>query len=210
MIASTRRMVGAGLALLGTIAVAWSAFVDWYGSRKGTNIRFQDLFNGITTNSASTFTSLFIPLGVAALLTLIGIVVQYRALWVIGGVIALATAFLWGLRQTQTILGLHAAQVGPGPWLAAGGGALMLVAASAATRKARRAAARHQRAVEPEPAPARDRIAADQPAEVHSDVRDEWTGTEQAYQKGYSHGMDQASEDVPESETLGRSRPKDH
>lgn len=204
MVDSTRRLTGAVLALLGAIAVVWSAFIDWYAGRDGSNIRVGDLFDTLTLNPASTMTSLFIPLGIAALVTLIGIGLQMRVLWVIGGAIALCTVFLWGLRQAQTIAGLHATDVGAGPGLAAGGGALMLLAAYLATGKARRSIARHQRAGEPvmaqEPARINRRTASTQPT-----AEDQWSDSGRAYQQGYREGQGQASEPTPETtETYGR------
>jgi len=207
MVDSTRRLTGAVLALLGAIAVVWSAFIGWYNGRNGSNIRVGNLFNNLTTAGASTFGSLFLPLGIAALVALIGIALQFRMLWVLAAAIALCTVFLWGLRQAQTLPGLHAQLVGPGPGLAAGGGALMLLAAYLATGKARRSTARHQRAGEPElvrePAGINRRTATT--TQPQAAVQDEWDGSGQAYQQGYREGQGQASEPTPETtETYGR------
>lgn len=200
MVASTRRLTGAGLALVGAVAAVWSAFIGWYNGRKGTDIRVQDLFGSITSNHANTFASMFLPLGVAALLTLAGIALQSRWLWALAGLISIATPALWALRQSQTFLGLHADLTGRGPGLAAAGGVLMLVAAAVATGPARHAVPRRQRVAEPVMA-AEPVVTPEQPA-----MRDEWEQSSQSYQQGYAHGMEQADEKTVETETLGRRR----
>ena len=220
MIGSTRRMAGIGLALVAAVAAVWSAFIGWYGGRKGSDIRLQDLFNQMTLVKANTWASLFIPLGVSALLVLAGAVVG-RWLWVLGGLIALATVFLWGLRQAQTLTGLHASLMGNGPALAAGSGALMLIAA--AVGSGRRAQARAAEATAPAVAydhTARHAAAAPVASEVHNapaepatpvvpatPEADQWAGSGQAYQQGYEHGMGQAAEQGQNvDETLGQKR----
>ena len=126
----SRRLVGTTLALLAAAAAVWSVFLSWYSGRKGSNIRVQDLFShGLSTNSANTMNSLFLPLAFAALLVLVFAVLGWRWLLVLGGLICLATPLLWGTRQAQTVDGLHSVLVGHGPQLAAIAGAALLVAA---------------------------------------------------------------------------------
>jgi hypothetical protein len=218
MIGSTRRMAGTALALIAAVAAVWSAFIGWYGGRKGSDIRLQDLFNQMTLNKANTWASLFIPLGVSALLALAGVVVG-RWLWVLGGLIALATTFLWGLRQAQTVTGMHASLMGNGPALAAGSGALMLIAAAVAGGRRSRAkgaeatapdlaydhTARHAAAGAPVASEVHNAPAA--PEMPATPDADQWAGSGQAYQQGYEHGMGQAAEQGQTlDETLGQKR----
>jgi hypothetical protein len=136
---ASRRTIGTVLGLLAAAAAVWSAFLSWYGGREGTNIRIQDLFSsGITLNNASTMTSLFLPLAFAALLCVVYAVIGWRWLMVLGGLICVATCLLWGTRQAQTALGLHAGQVGHGAQLAAAAGAVMIIAAALAPPRKRR------------------------------------------------------------------------
>ena len=135
MISSTRRLFGLVLVVAAAVAAVWSAFLDWYGSRNGSDIRVQDLFDHITLQKANTFGSLLIPLAISAVLVLAGIVVWWRWLWALGGLVALATAALWGLRQAQAVDGLHANLVGNGPATAACAGVAMLLAAMIATAR---------------------------------------------------------------------------
>jgi MFS family permease len=138
MVSSTRRLIGLALVVLAAVAAVWSAFVDWYGNRHGTDIKIQDLFNNMTPRSADSLGSLLIPVVVSAVLVLAGIVVWWRWLWALGGIVAIATAVLWAVRQAQTTPGLHASLVGAGPWMAAGAGAGMLLASVIATARARK------------------------------------------------------------------------
>jgi hypothetical protein len=208
MVASTRRLLGAVLALVAAIAVVWSAFIDWYGGRNGSDIRVQDLFNNITTEKADSLGSLFIPLGVSAILVLVGIAIQNRWLWVLGGLIAIATPLLWGLRQAQAFTGLHASLVGRGPALAAAGGALMLIAAAVTAGKSRRDASsrtsrKQQRAATDDMAVAPAPYQEADSTLVHDD---QWADSGQAYQQGYGHGLEQGSEQATDAIEHGRPR----
>lgn len=139
MLSSTRRLVGLVLAAVAAVAAVWSGFLDWYGGRNGSDIRIQDLFDQMTPVNADSLGSLAIPLAVSAVLVLAGILVWWRWLWALAGVIVLATVILWGARQAQTVAGLHSAEVGSGPILAACAGALMLIASVVATARAEQA-----------------------------------------------------------------------
>jgi hypothetical protein len=136
MVSSTRKLLGLILVVAAAAVGIWSAFVPWYGGRQGTNIRVQDLFNnGLTFNNAATMASLLLPMLISAVLVLAGIVVWWRWLWTVAGVVALGTVILWGARQAQTPAGLHSALVGSGPIMAACAGATMIFAAMIATAR---------------------------------------------------------------------------
>ena len=154
MVSSTRRLIGLVLVVAAAVAAVWSAFVDWYGSRNGSDIRIQDLFNGITLRTADSLGSLLIPLAVSAVLVLAGIVVWWRWLWALGGLVAIATAILWGVRQAQTGDGLHASLMGNGPATAACAGAAMLLASVIATARGKKARQQPDDRLSPEWTPA--------------------------------------------------------
>jgi hypothetical protein len=145
MLRMTRWMTGALLAVAGAIIAVWSVFLTWYGNRDGQDIRIQDLFNQMTTQSSNTLTSVLIPMAVAAVLVLAGLVVGWRWLWALAGLVVLTALYLWGLRQAQTVPGLHASLVGAGVPLAFSGGALMLLGSVvAAPRKLLRSRRAHK------------------------------------------------------------------
>jgi hypothetical protein len=147
---SRRRVLGLVLVFASAVTAVWSAFVAWYGGRNGTDIRLGDLFDGLTPAASNTIGSLLIPLALSAVLALAGIAVRWRRLWALGGLIAVATAVSWVVRQAQTVTGLHSGAVGGGPWMALGAGAGMCCAAAVATAAPRRRRSRYR---EPEQLP---------------------------------------------------------
>lgn len=146
----TRWMTGALLAVAGATIAVVSVFLQWYGGRDGGDIRLHDLFNTMTPQSSNTLTSILIPMAVAAVLVLAGLIVGWRWLWALAGLVAITTVYLWGLRQAQTPTGLHATLVGAGVPLAFSGGALMLVGSVAAARRRRRVPTAEREHVSPE------------------------------------------------------------
>jgi hypothetical protein len=131
-----RNVLGQVLALVGAAAAVWSPFQAWYNGRDGQYYRLEDLLTGtgVTAVSAELFASLFLPFVVAALLTLIGLVLRLRVLVVLAGVIVLGFTILWMVRiglveGSFTISGEQANGLGLGTALAFGGGVLLLLGA---------------------------------------------------------------------------------
>ncbi|TLS46205.1 hypothetical protein FE633_09650 [Streptomyces montanus] len=131
-----RNVLGQVLALVGAAAAVWSPFQAWYNGRDGQYYRLEDLVTGtgITNVSAELFASLFLPFVVAALITLIGLVLRLRVLVAVAGVIVLGFTILWMVRiglveGSFTISGEEANGLGLGTALAFGGGVLLLLGA---------------------------------------------------------------------------------
>jgi hypothetical protein len=157
MVHFSRKLLGLLLVVAGAVVAVWSAFVEWYGGRQGTNIRVQDLFNyGLTFNNAATMASLLLPMLICAALVVAGIAVWWRWLWILAGAVAIGTVVLWGARQAQNPAGLHSALVGDGPIMAACAGAAMIFAAMIATPRGGKARQEPVERLSPEwtPAPA--------------------------------------------------------
>jgi hypothetical protein len=157
MVHFSRKLLGLLLVVAGAVVAVWSAFVQWYGGRQGTNIRVQDLFNnGLTFNNAATMASLLLPMLICAALVVAGIAVWWRWLWTLAGAVAIATVILWGARQAQAPTGLHSALMGNGPIMAACAGALMIFGAMIATARGGKARQEPVERLSPEwtPAPA--------------------------------------------------------
>jgi hypothetical protein len=150
MLRMTRWPTGALLAVAGAVLALWAVFLTWYAGRDGSDIRIQDLFNQMTTQTSDSLTSLMIPMAVAAVLVLAGLIVGWRWLWALAGLVAITTVYLWGLRQAQTATGLHAALVGAGVPLAFSGGVLMLLGSVVAARRHRRVPAAEGERLSPE------------------------------------------------------------
>ena len=155
MVHWSRKMIGLLLVVAAAVVAVWSAFVQWYGGRTGTNIRVSDLFsNGLTSANAATMASLLLPVLISAVLVVAGIAVWWRWLWILAGAVAIATVVLWGARQAQTPGGLHSAAVGNGPIMAACAGAMMIFAAMIATARGGRTRQEPAERLSPEWTPA--------------------------------------------------------
>lgn len=126
-----RNVLGSLIALVGATAAVWSPFRPWYDGRHGSDVRIEDLFNGITRSSAALFGSVVLPMAFAALLTLIGVALRSRALVTLAGLVVLGFTILWMVRQGQAASELTAGARGLGVGVAnaLGGGALLLLGA---------------------------------------------------------------------------------
>ncbi|MBT2405750.1 MULTISPECIES: hypothetical protein [unclassified Streptomyces] len=157
-----RNVLGSLMGLIGAAAAVWSPFRPWYDGRHGRDYRLGDLFTGtgITDARATLFFSLFLPCLVTAVLTLAAILLRSRVLMAAAGVIVLAFAVLWMVRQGQAVGGLSVGGddgqgLGDGVANAFGAGALILLAAAVMSgRPSRRLRDRDlPRPPEPEPGP---------------------------------------------------------
>ncbi|GAU67472.1 Syd protein [Streptomyces sp. NBRC 110611] len=126
-----RNVLGSLVALVGATAAVWSPFRPWYDGRHGSDVRIEDLFNGITDNAAALFGSILLPMAFAALLTLIGIALRSRLTVTLAGLVVFGFTILWMVRQGQAAGELTAGTrgLGIGVGSALGGGALMLLGA---------------------------------------------------------------------------------
>ncbi|MEU1085247.1 hypothetical protein ACFYPN_11215 [Streptomyces sp. NPDC005576] len=126
-----RNILGSVVALVGAAAAVLSPFRDWYDGRPGQDYRVQDLFGGITATSSGVMVSLFLPLLVAAVLTVVGVALRSRLVVALAGVLTLGFTVLWMVRQGQAAGSLAVNSDGSGlQWgvvLALGGGLLMLI-----------------------------------------------------------------------------------
>ncbi|MER0480595.1 hypothetical protein ABR737_20010 [Streptomyces sp. Edi2] len=135
-----RNVLGSLIALAGAAAAVWSPFRPWYDGRHGSDVRIEDLFNGITRNGAALFGSVLLPMAFAALLTLIGVALRSRALITVAGLVVLGFTILWMVRQGQATSELTAGARGLGAGVASalGGGALLLLGALVMRGRGRR------------------------------------------------------------------------
>lgn len=152
-----RNLFGSLLALVGAAAAAWSPFRVWYAGRLGRDFRLHDLFtaSGITSASASLWTSLFLPMLVAGGLTFIAVLLRSRAVVVLAALLVLGFATLWMVRQGQAAGTLTAGGNGLAEGVAAavGGGVLLLLGAlvmrGRGYARTRRRGGAHARGTEP-------------------------------------------------------------
>ncbi|MDX2919662.1 MULTISPECIES: hypothetical protein [Streptomyces] len=173
-----RNTIGLILAVVGAAAAVWAPFRNWYEGRLGHDFRVWELFTGagITDSGAGLFASMFLPLFVGALLTVLGVAFRSRLLVLIAGIITLGFAVLWMVRQAQaqgslTVTG-DGDGLGSGVGLALLGGLLMLIGSAVMSGRERRAVrnARHEREQR-----GRDALDREEDTERHR------TGVEQSY-----------------------------
>ncbi|WP_425423885.1 hypothetical protein [Streptomyces catenulae] len=127
-----RNVFGSLIALIGATAAVWSPFRPWYDGRPARDVRIEDLFGGLSRASAELLGSVFLPMAVAALLTLVGVALRSRALVALAGLVVLGFTVLWMVRQGQAAGSLTAGPrggLGDGVAVAFGGGLLLLLAA---------------------------------------------------------------------------------
>ncbi|MFD4032437.1 hypothetical protein ACFWVP_18395 [Streptomyces sp. NPDC058637] len=140
------------LAVVGAAAALLAPFRSWYNGRLGHDFRVWELFTGagVTDSGAGLFASMFLPLLVGAVLTLLGVVFRSRLLVLVAGIITLGFAILWMVRQGQAEGGLTVTGdsngLGSGVGLALLGGLLMLIGSVVMGGRERRAVrkARHE------------------------------------------------------------------
>ncbi|MFD0382939.1 hypothetical protein ACFQ2B_12855 [Streptomyces stramineus] len=138
-----RNAIGSVVALAGAMAAVRSPFRAWYAGRHGSDYRTEDLFRsaGVTGVHAGVLGSLFAPMLLAALVTLVGILRCSRLLVATAGTLVLGVTVLWAVRQGQAARSLtvgadgHGLNAGAGAAFAAG--ALLLIAAAIMSGRAR-------------------------------------------------------------------------
>jgi hypothetical protein len=120
-----RTLIAIVATVAGAAALVYSTFLPWYRDRQGRQIPLSDLWNGITPNTTDMVNGLFVPMAVAAVLTMFGLIIGRRWVMSIGTIIALAVfvAFLGQQMQTEAL----ASQFRQGFWSAAGGVVLLLI-----------------------------------------------------------------------------------
>ncbi|MFF1926026.1 hypothetical protein ACFVW8_36370 [Streptomyces sp. NPDC058221] len=145
MVRGIRNSIGLILAVIGAAAALWAPFRSWYSGRLGHDFRVWELFTGagVTNSGAGLFASMFLPLLVGAVLTLLGVVFRSRLLVLTAGIITLGFAILWMVRQGQaqgslTVTG-DSNGLGSGVGLALLGGLLMLIGSAIMGGRERRA-----------------------------------------------------------------------
>ncbi|WP_127201737.1 hypothetical protein [Streptomyces sp. Z26] len=143
-----RNVLGSLLALLGAALAVWSPFLDWYGGREGRDFRVGELFtsDGVSGVDATLLRGLFLPMAVAAVVALVGVLLRSILLLGLAGLAVLAFTVLWMVRQGQAAGSIA---VGEGPSLGAGValafcGGLVLLGGALGVRGRRRRRGRHR------------------------------------------------------------------
>ncbi|MER7725639.1 hypothetical protein [Streptomyces sp. NPDC096323] len=129
-----RSVLGPVLALLGAAAAVLSPFRDWYDGRLGRHYGIDDLVTGITGAHPGVLGSVLLPFLFAAVLAVVGVVLRFRPMVAVAGVLVLGFTVLWMVRQGQADGSLTVAGDGSGLRVgvagAVGGGVLLLLGAA--------------------------------------------------------------------------------
>lgn len=137
-----RNVLGSIVALLGAAAAVLSPFRDWYDGRLGRHYRIDDLFTGVTGAHPAVLGSILLPFLFAAVLAIVGVVLRFRPMVALAGVLVLGFTILWMVRQGQAAGSLTVAGDGSGLQQgvagAAGGGVLLLLGAALMSGRGRR------------------------------------------------------------------------
>lgn len=137
-----RNVLGSIVALLGAAAAVLSPFRDWYDGRLGRHYRIDDLFTGVTGAHPAVLGSILLPFLFAAVLAIVGVVLRFRPMVALAGVLVLGFTILWMVRQGQAAGSLTVAGDSSGLQQgvagAAGGGVLLLLGAALMSGRGRR------------------------------------------------------------------------
>jgi hypothetical protein len=128
-----RTLIAILATVAGSAAVVYSTFLPWYGDRQGRQIPLSELWNGVTATTTDMVSSFFVPMVLAAVLAITGLIIGRRWLMAIGTLIALVVfaVFLGQQMQVEAL----ASQFRQGFWNTAGGCLLLLI--GAITRQSR-------------------------------------------------------------------------
>ncbi|MEE4489733.1 hypothetical protein [Streptomyces sp. BE230] len=150
-----RNVLGSIVALLGAAAAVLSPFRDWYDGRPGRYYGVDDLFTGVTAAHPGVLGSILLPFLFAAVLAVVGVVLRFRTMVALAGVLVLGFTVLWMVRQGQAEGSLTVAGDGSGLQQgvagAAVGGVLLLLGAALMSGRGRRD--RRPRVAQPYAAP---------------------------------------------------------
>jgi hypothetical protein len=120
-----RTLIAILATVVGSAAVVYSTFLPWYGDRQGRQIPLSELWNGVTATTTDMVNSFFVPMVLAAVLAILGLIIGRRWLMALGTVIALVVfaVFLGQQMQVEAL----ASQFRQGFWNTAGGCLLLLI-----------------------------------------------------------------------------------
>lgn len=99
-ITPTRRLIGAGIALVGALTVSTSAYPEWYAGEGPQNWPLKQLFQASPAGTATEFWgSVAAPLAVIGILGLLGALLRFRFILGLAWLIGVATFVLWAIMR---------------------------------------------------------------------------------------------------------------
>ncbi|MGQ0840805.1 hypothetical protein [Actinokineospora sp.] len=119
-----RTLVSWLLGLVGVAAAAIGVIRPWYEDRVGTSIPLADLFEGVRRSTAPLISSIAVPIAIALLLVLVGLLVS-QPLLRLGGLLLLVTVVVWVVRARAAV---EITDLQSGVWNVGFGSLLIVVA----------------------------------------------------------------------------------
>jgi hypothetical protein len=131
------RPAAAVLALLGALGIGFSAYLDWLDSRAPDEIPIRLLIDDITGEAPSYWRSLALPLVIASVLGILGVVLRSRGVLALAFIAGLGTFVWWIVREADLRDELDVSDFEAGAWVLVGSAAALLIGGAALRRVSR-------------------------------------------------------------------------
>jgi hypothetical protein len=131
------RPAAAVLALLGSLGIGFSAYLDWLDSRAPDEIPIRLLIDDITGEAPSYWRSLALPLVIASVLGILGVVLRSRRVLALAFIAGLGTFVWWIVREADLRDELDVSDFEAGAWVLVGSAVALLIGGAALRRVSR-------------------------------------------------------------------------
>jgi hypothetical protein len=121
------RPAAAVLALFGSLGVGFSAYLDWLDGRAPDEIPIRLLVDDVTGEAPSYWRSLAVPLGIASVVGIVGVLLRSRSMLALAFIVGLGTFVWWIVREADLRDELDVSDLEVGAWLLVGSAAALLV-----------------------------------------------------------------------------------
>lgn len=128
------RRAAAVLALLGSLGVGFSAYLDWLDGRAPDEIPIRLLVDDITGEAPSYWRSLAVPLGIASVVGIVGVLLRSVVVLALAFAGGLGTFVWWMVRESDLRDELYVSDLEAGAWVLVGSALALLVGGAALRR----------------------------------------------------------------------------
>jgi hypothetical protein len=131
------RPAAAVLALLGSLGVGFGAYLDWLDGRAPDEIPIRLLVDDITSEAPSYWRSLALPLGIASVVGILGVLLRSRGVVALAFIAGLGTFVWWTVREADLRDQLEVSDFEVGVWVLVGSAAALLIGGATLRRFSR-------------------------------------------------------------------------
>lgn len=131
------RPAAAVLALLGALGVGFSAYLDWLDDRAPDEIPIRLLVDDITGEAPSYWRSLALPLAIASVVGIVGVLLRSRGVLALAVIAGLGTFIWWIVREADLRDEFDVSDLEAGAWVFVGSAAALLIGGAALRRRRR-------------------------------------------------------------------------